>query len=171
MKRTKKLLTLIFALTCIFTFLSCSQKKEEEFPSKNVTVIIPNAPGGGTDRSVRGILEVAKKYTKANFIAENRPGAATAIGTSAIANAKADGYTIGAITVESVILPHVGQMPVDYTAFKPLAFTIGEPSVLTIKTDDKRFSNLKEFIEYAKANPGKLKVGTSGVNSIWYMMR
>ena len=86
MKRTKKILTLIFALTCIFTFLSCSQK-EEEFPSKNVTVIIPNAPGGGTDRSVRGILEVAKKYTKANFIAENRPGAATAIGTSAIANA------------------------------------------------------------------------------------
>lgn len=168
MKRTKKLLTLIFALTCIFTFLSCSQK-EEEFPSKNVTVIIPNAPGGGTDRSVRGILEVAKKYSKVNFIAENRPGAATAIGTSAIANAKADGYTIGTITVESVILPHVGQMPVDYTAFKPLAFTIGEPSVLTIKTDDKRFSNLKEFIEYAKANPGKLKVGTSGVNSIWYI--
>lgn len=112
---------------------------------------------------------MAKKYSKANFIAENRPGAATAIGTSAIANANPNGYTLGVITVESVILPHVGQMPVDYTAFRPLAFTIGEPSVLTIKSDDKRFSNFKEFVEYAKANPGKLKVGTSGVNSIWYI--
>lgn len=164
----KRLLNLFVALTCILYIFSCGQKTQE-FPSKNVTVIIPNAPGGGTDRSVRGILEVAKKYSKANFIAENRPGAATAIGTSAIANANPDGYTIGAITVESVILPHVGQMPVDYTAFRPLAFTIGEPSVLTIKSDDKRFSNLKDFIEYAKANPGKLKVGTSGVNSIWYI--
>lgn len=158
---------ILWLLLIIFIF-SCSEK-EVSFPNKDVTVIIPNMPGGGTDRSVRGILDVAKKYSEANFIVENRPGAATAIGTSAIANSKPDGYTLGAITVESVILPHVGQMPVDYTFFKPLAFTIGEPSVLTVKADDKRFSNVKEFVDYAKANPGKIKMGTTGVNSIWYI--
>ena len=161
----KKIVVLFISIIFI---LSCSAN-QKEFPSKDVRVIIPNAAGGGTDRSVRGIIDIAKKYSKANFIAENRPGAATAVGTAAIANSKADGYTLGAITVESVILPHVGQMPVDYTAFRPLAFTIGEPSVLTIKADDTRFSNLKEFIDYAKAHPGELKVGTTGVNSIWYI--
>lgn len=160
-----RLLLLVFLLITT----ACGDNKESKFPSKDVTVIIPNAPGGGTDRSVRGLLDVAKKYTDAQFIVENRPGAATAIGTSTIANAKADGYTLGAATVELAILPHIGQMPVDYTAFRPLVFTIGEPSVITIRSGDTRFKNFAELIAYAKSNPKKLKVGTTGFNSIWYI--
>lgn len=153
-------------LTLALFFGACAQNK---FPAKDVTVIIPNAPGGGTDRSVRGLLDIAKKYTGAKFIVENRPGAATAIGTAAIANAKPDGYTIGAATVELAMLPHINQMPVDHTAFKPLVFTIGEPGVITVKSDDARFKTAQEFIAYAKANPKKIKIGTTGVNSIWYV--
>ena len=156
-------------LLMVFFTISCGEKKEAAFPTKDVTVIIPNAPGGGTDRSVRGLLQIAQKYTEATFIVENRPGAATAIGTSAIANAKPDGYTLGAATVELAILPHVGQMPVDHTAFRPLVFTIGEPGVITVRSDDSRFKTFSELIAYAKANPKKLKVGTTGFNSIWYI--
>lgn len=159
-----KKLFLIFTATVFFG--ACAQQR---FPAKDVTVIIPNAPGGGTDRSVRGLIDIAKKYTPAKFIVENRPGAATAIGTAAIANANPDGYTIGAATVELAMLPHIGQMPVDHTAFKPLVFTIGEPGVITIKANDPRFKTAQEFIAYAKANPRKIKIGTTGVNSIWYV--
>ena len=137
----------------------------QSYPAKPVRLIVPFPPGGNTD--VLGRL-MAQKLTDAlgqQFFVENRPGASGVIGADAAAKSPPDGYTIffgttGVLSSAPALRATLSYDPVK--SFAPISALAGAPVVVTVSSA-MPVSSLKEFIEYAKARPGKLTYGSAGV--------
>ncbi len=140
------------------------------YPEKPVTFICVFPAGGAMDMTARALAEAARKYFPKPLAVVNRPGAAGTIGTAEVVQAKPDGYTIG-ITAVAVLTvqPHRTKLPFgspeDYT---PVIKLVNQPVCLTVK-QDAPWKNIQEFISYAKANPGKVRVGHPGIGTIPHM--
>lgn len=139
-----------------------------KFPTKSIEIIVPFAAGGGTDMVARAVANAAQDKLGQPVVVVNKTGGGGAVGMGEGAAAKPDGYTVTAITVELVTLPHLGLAPIDHTMFVPIVRLNMASSAITVKADAP-WKNLKEFMEYAKANPGKVKVGNSGPGAIWHL--
>jgi tripartite-type tricarboxylate transporter receptor subunit TctC len=138
------------------------------YPEKPITMIVAYSPGGGTDLIARHIQPFLEKYLGggARVVIVHRPGAGGEIGFAAIANAPADGYTIGFVNTPPLIT-----VPIERTAqfggpqrFDLLGNVIDDPCNFSVHADSE-IKNLKELAAYAKANPGKVTVGSSGIGS------
>lgn len=140
----------------------------DNFPSQPITIIVPNAPGGGTDISTRGLARVVEKYLPAQIRVVNRSGASGIVGTLTASRAKPDGYTLVMATVELAILPHLRRSPMSYKNFDFLVAPIAEPGALIVNSKSP-FNSVEEFMTYARQHPGKLRVGNSGIGSIWHL--
>ncbi len=147
----------VFALPCL------GVEDPDKFPSRPITMIIQWSPGGSTDLSGRKIADLASKILGQPIVVENKPGGGGVIGTTAIANAAPDGYTIGTIQYSATtLIPHLRSVPYktkeDFTwimQFSEYIFPFCVQSSSTWKT-------FKEFIEEARKNPGKLSYATQG---------
>ncbi len=154
----KKLCRLAFAI--LLLALTAQGAFAAQFPSKSIKVIVPFAPGGGVDVTVRMMVDLAPKYLNGQqLIVENMPGGGSVIGITAAAKAAPDGYTLLAYTpiaVSSVITKKTS-----YTteSFIPLTLYCLDPTILVVKADSPH-KNLKGFIAAAKAKP--LSVNTAG---------
>ncbi len=138
----------------------------QTFPAKAIRIIVPAAPGGGTDILSRMLSAKLTENLGQNMIIENRAGASTNIGTELVARSAPDGYTVLMATTPHAINPSLFTKlnfdPVrDFTMISQLALTqnvlLTHPSLPV--------SNVKEFIALAKARPGQLTAGTSGGTS------
>ena len=138
------------------------------YPEKPINLIVAYSPGGGTDLIARAIAPYLEKYLGggARMVIVHRPGAGGEIGFAAIANAPADGYTIGFVNTPPLIT-----VPIERSAqfggpqrFELLGNVIDDPCNFSVHSDAP-FRNLKELAEFAKANPGKVTVGSSGIGS------
>lgn len=139
------------------------------YPKDDITVIIPKNPGGGTDVSTRGLLQYMQNHLEgANFIATNKPDGGGVTGMVETANAKADGYTLGAVTVELAMFPHQGKCTVTYEDYAPICAQIAAPAALIVPADAP-YNTLDEFVEYCKSNPGTVQMGNSGMGAIWHV--
>lgn len=140
------------------------------YPTKNIDVVIPKNPGGGTDTSARTLIEFTKKALPKGvmFVPENKPAGNGIAGLIEVAKAKPDGYKLVMTTVELAMFPHEGKSPVTYADFTPLVTPIADPCSLVVKADAP-YKTLKEFLDAAKAAPGKIKVGNSGVGAIYHL--
>lgn len=140
------------------------------YPTKNIDVVIPKNPGGGTDTSARTLIEFAKKSLPKGvmFVPENKPAGNGVAGLIEVAKSKPDGYKLVMTTVELAMFPHEGKSPVTYADFTPIVAPIADPCAVVVKADAP-YKTLKEFIDAAKANPGKVKVGNSGVGAIYHL--
>jgi tripartite-type tricarboxylate transporter receptor subunit TctC len=138
----------------------------QTYPTKPVRIIVPYAAGGNTDFTARSIAEKLTETYKRQFIVENRPGAATNIGTEMVAKATPDGYTLlmgGAANAINMSL--FTKLPYDTLRdFDPIALCVQGANVLVIHPSLPA-KNLKELIALAKAQPGKLNYGSSGLGS------
>ncbi|TCO77413.1 tripartite tricarboxylate transporter substrate binding protein [Marinisporobacter balticus] len=146
------------------------QKNQEEsltFPNKNIQIIVPFSPGGGTDLVARAIADTSKKYFNKPVVVVNKTGAGGAVGIAEGIQAKPDGYTVTMITTEVITLENLGLSPFKYKDYQPVLQINEDPAALTVKADAP-YDTVKEFIEYAKKNPGKVKVGNSGTGAIWH---
>lgn len=120
------------------------------FPDKDVKVIVPFAPGGGVDVTVRYLSEVAPKYLGGkNLIVENMPGGGAVIGQTAGAKARADGYTLLAYTSSVISNPMQKKTTYKHTDFAPVLMYCFDPEVLVVPRDSP-FKTLKDFIEASK---------------------
>ncbi len=160
--RSKLVLALVLAAMVL------SPAAAQSFPRKAVTVICPWAPGGGTDTILRALSKEAEKYLGQTITVTNNTGGGGAVGHSAIMQAPADGYTVGMITFELSSLPPQGLIPFDYKAYDPLMRINADAAALTVHKDAP-FNTLKEFIEFARANPGRVAIGNSGPGSVWHI--
>src|SRR5687767_2468598 len=154
-----------FLLTVLFLL---SGAADAAYPEKPINLVVAYSPGGGTDLIARAIAPYLEKYLGggARIVIVHRPGAGGEIGFAAIANAPADGYTIGFVNTPPLIT-----VPIERTAqfggpqrFDLLGNVIDDPCNFSVHADSE-FRDLKGLAAYAKANPGKVTVGSSGVGS------
>jgi putative tricarboxylic transport membrane protein len=138
------------------------------YPEKPITMLVAYSAGGGTDLVARAITPYIEKYLGggAKLVIVNRAGAGGEIGFAALANAPADGYTIGFVNTPPLIT-----IPIERAAqfggpqrFELLGNIIDDPCNFSVHSDSE-IRTLKDLAEYARANPGKVTVGSTGVGS------
>jgi len=146
------------------------KKMVAQFPNKEIRLICPPKQGGLSDFITRTLAFFTEKETGAKIVVENRPGAAGATGMRFGATARSDGYTVTYVTVESTILKHRKDIneTVSYSDFELLARLNYGPASLSVKADSP-WQTFSDFINQARANPGRLNVGNSGQYSIWHL--
>lgn len=147
--------------------LVSAQPSAQDYPSHNVTVIVPFTPAGSTDLLARMAAQAWEQRLGKSFVVENRPGAGQQIGVNAVAKAAPDGYTLlmatsSAMGVNPTLYKKIAYDPVK--DFQPIAMMAHLPFILVVN-NDLPAKNLAEFIQYAKANPGKLSYGSGGVGA------
>lgn len=148
----------------------CTQSfgSSESYPSQNVEMIVPFAAGGGTDRTGRKLAELAGNHMDTEFYVSNRTGGSGSVGFNAIANANADGYTVGVTTVEVCTISHLGVANVDPGMLSSVMQYNFDPASLTVPADAP-YDSLSEFVDYAKNNPGEIRISNSGTGAIWHL--
>lgn len=135
----------------------------QQFPVKPITVIIPAAPGGGTDTFGRRIAEEAQKEFKQPLIVDNRGGGSGTIGLGQVVRAKPDGYTVGFVWNSPLTsVPHSLNVPYKSTDYSAL-MSIGFSSYVICAEPNFPANNGKELIELIRANPEKYTIGNDGV--------
>jgi tripartite-type tricarboxylate transporter receptor subunit TctC len=138
----------------------------QTYPTRPITLVVPIAPGGAVDGAARILSEKLQEKLEQPVIVENRPGAGSLIGTSAVAKAAPDGYTLLLMEPGAVLAKWLNKtVPFNVTEdFKPIAKVATTPLVL-VAHPSVTFHDVKELIAYSKANPRKLSVGAPGVGS------
>jgi len=139
---------------------------QDKFPTKPITLIVPFPAGGSTDRHLRAVAENASKHLGQNVIVENRPGAGGTLGPANMAkNAKPDGYTISLYPLGMLRMPYM--MKTDWDPIKDFTFIVGLSGYtfgFTVRADSP-FKTFNDYIEAARAKPGTIDYGSTGVGS------
>jgi len=141
----------------------------QPYPSQPINLVIPLAGGDATDTAARAMAEKLSQELKVSVVPTNRPGAGGALGTDLVVKGPKDGTMIGipnnaALVFRAILDPSSA----NYDPLKdltPLALAMRSPSILAIGADQP-FKTFPEMIEYAKKNPGKVRIGTAGVGSV-----
>lgn len=142
---------------------------QSDYPNKPIRMVVPYAPGGPADTVARLIAGKMAERLKQPVVAENRPGAGALIGGEAVAKAAPDGYTI--LSVGGAVYSRVFVKNPPFEVMKdltPISRTYGG-GLLLLVNGQVPARTLKEFLEYAKANRGKLNYGHSASNSMLAM--
>ncbi len=136
-----------------------------EYPERPITLIINYSAGGGIDLTIRALAKKAEKLLGQPVIPVNKPGSGGIIGIGALATSKPDGYTIGALTYSSLaIAPHI--YDVAYNPLKDFEYIMAHGRLIygpSVRADSP-FKTLKDLMQYAKANPGRIKYGVQGLS-------
>ena len=141
---------------------------QTSWPTKPVKIIVPFAPGGTTDILARAVAPALSNAFGQPFVVENRAGAGGNIGADAVAKAPADGYTLlmGTVGTHAINKALYAKMPYDSQKdFAPVTLVAGVPNVMVMNTEKAaalRINSVDDFIKYARANPGKLSMASSG---------
>ncbi len=150
-------------------FILTTEPQAQGFPNHPITLVLPMAPGDGIDVAGRAMGDELSKLLKVSIIPVNKPGAAATAGTDFVAKAKRDGYTILLTNNASVISTRILQPEnVPYDSFKdltPLALVTQNPALVAVRRDAP-YKNFSGWLDYAKKNPGKIRVSTMGVGSV-----
>lgn len=154
------------ALTSASLFIGPAQAAS--YPTKQIEMIVAFAAGGGTDLLARTLSDALKNHLSQPVGVVNKPGGSGAIGFSEVAASRPDGYKICMGTVEMVTLPPLGMVQFKVSDFKAIARLNAEPAAITVKSDAP-WNTIEEFLEYAKANPSKIRIGNSGTGAIWHL--
>jgi tripartite-type tricarboxylate transporter receptor subunit TctC len=158
------------ALLASLSVLSFGTAIAEDWPARNVTMIVPFPAGGSADILARAVAQELTEKLGKPFVIENRGGAGGNIGAAVVAKAKPDGYTILFTTPAPISLNKLmyRNMPYDpETDFEPVVLVAKSPLIIVAKGDG--FSDLKEMIAFAKENPGKINVGHPGNGTLGHI--
>lgn len=166
-------LTAIALLAGIAAVSFAAPAKADSYPSRDITFIVPFAPGGGTDPIGRQFAAGLEKALKgSNVDVENKPGGSATVGISTVVRARPDGYTIGLGTNAALVYQPLVNDGLIYKSpddYEPIVKMVELPSIIVVKGDAK-WKNLDEFLADAKANPGKMRASVSGLGTIVEMV-
>jgi tripartite-type tricarboxylate transporter receptor subunit TctC len=154
---------LVAGLSLFFSFAVAAQS----FPNRPLRIVVPVGPGGGFDFLGRIVSAKLGDRLGQSVVVENRPGAGSLVGTEVVAKAPHDGYTllVGGLTNIAANAGLYKSLPYDPIGdFKPLSLSVTYSLCLLARKDLPQ-STLKEVIDYARANPGKLTYASAGVAS------
>lgn len=157
----------VAAASAVFAF--AAPAAQAQWPDRPITMIVPYAAGGGTDATGRIIATLLEKELGKPVTVVNRVGGGGVTGHSAIAQAPADGYTIGIMTFEISTYAHMGVAPVSYRDFTPIALYNFDPASFHVRTESP-WKTGKEALAALKAEPTKYKMsGGGGVGGSWHL--
>ncbi len=157
----------VFCCAVLAAAMAHAAEPVKNFPSKPARIIVGYAPGGGVDMAARLVGQALAEEWKGTVVIDNRPGAAGGIGTEMTARAAADGYTMMLcnIATHGITPARVKKLPYDpIRDFSFLSRVGGNPNVLMAHASLPA-RTIPELVTYAKANPGKLSYGSSGVGA------
>jgi putative tricarboxylic transport membrane protein len=130
-------------------------------PEQTITVVVPYGAGGGTDLIFRPVVEEMKKQSPANIIVSNIGGAGSATGTNEVLNQPADGYTVLASGTHTVAATLQG-LTEGYRELEGIASLNWDPFIIAV-LKEKTWRSMKDLVEDAKKNPGKISLGNAGM--------
>lgn len=163
----KNTLTAVAVASTLAGALLAASTQAQQYPSRPIRAVVPLAPGGGTDTVGRLVFAKLSELLGQQIVVDNRGGGGGVIGTDLVAKATADGYTLlmGSITTNAVNPVLYKKLPYDHIRdFAPISMVGTVPNVLVVHSSVPAKS-VKEFIAYAKANPGKISYGSAGIGS------
>jgi len=155
---TARLLSVLFV---ILSLIVVAPIQAADFPTREVQIIIPWAPGGATDLIFRALGATTSKYLGKAVVVVNKPGGAGAVGYTEAMQARPDGYTLVSAITPLTILPHQVTTAFTYKSFEPVINVVDDPSMFMVRSDAP-WKSLAEFLDFAKKNPGMITVGNAG---------
>ena len=159
---------LIVGVACIASLAGLQAAAQTAWPNKPVRIVVPFAAGGTTDILARAMAPELSKAFGQPFVVENRAGAGGNIGADLVAKSPADGYTLlmGTVGTHGINKALYAKMPFDSQKdFAPITLVAGVPNVMVMNVDKAKalgINTVPDFVKYAKANPGKLSMASSG---------
>jgi tripartite-type tricarboxylate transporter receptor subunit TctC len=143
---------------------------QERFPSRPISLLVPFGPGGIADLTARAVAEVMSQRLGQPIVVENKPSAGSIVASQAVASAKPDGHTLLLMSNGNAV--SVGlfkKLPYDTQKAFAAISTLGYFDIGLFVPAGSRFASLRDVVAYAKANPGKLNVGTIAVGSTQHL--
>ncbi len=137
-----------------------------EYPERDIRVVVPWGAGGGTDGIVRKLTDLAEAEIGADMYVENVEGGISATGITQVMEADPDGYTVGALTYDSVVtVPWQGLLPsYDMGNLKLIARVTSEPDAIMVGSGSD-YGSIEDLVAAAKADPGNVRIGIQNIGS------
>ena len=149
-------------------FAGSEASAQQAWPNKPVRIVVPFAPGGTTDILARAVAPELTRVFGQSFFVDNKAGAGGNLGADIVAKSANDGYTLlmGTVGTHGINRALYNKLPFDpIKDFAPITVVAGVPNVMIMNADTAKARNINsvaDFITYAKANPGKLNMASSG---------
>ncbi|MBK6745325.1 tripartite tricarboxylate transporter substrate binding protein [Ottowia sp.] len=159
-QRLRLALPLVLAAPQIL--LAPSARAQQPWPSAPIRLVVPFPPGGSSDILGRLVAEHLARRLNANIFVDNKPGGTTQIGTELVANAHPDGHTLLLAAASSfTTLPNLRKLTYSLDSFEIIGGVADYIAVMAVRKT-LPIENVKQFVDYAKQNPGKLAFGSAG---------
>jgi tripartite-type tricarboxylate transporter receptor subunit TctC len=143
---------------------------QEKYPNKPIQFFVGYPAGGTTDLCARPLALAASKILGQPIVVLNKPGGASAVAMAFLKNEKADGYTIGILPTGAILSQHMRKVPYDSTKdFTPIMQYAVYLYGLVVKSDSP-WKTFQEFVDYARANPGKVRYSTAGSGTAQHLV-
>ncbi|UCZ53194.1 tripartite tricarboxylate transporter substrate binding protein [Bacillus shivajii] len=169
MKMKLKLFTIISTLSVFGMLLSgCNDSTEavSDFPSREIEMIIPWSPGGGSDIEGRLVTEHTQKKIDTDIVVINLPGVGGTVGLEDLEEMDANGYNLGQVHEGLIVAHHSGITPINYDDFEPIASMSSSDQILAISSD-LNIDSLEEFVEYGQSEGVRFGGTVSGIPRVW----
>ena len=152
------------------TLIGAAQVQAQTYPEKTIVLINPYAAGGPADVLARKLALQLRSELGQAVVVENKPGAAAALGTAFVSNAKPDGYTLlMGTSAGHVVTPLLQKVSYDGIADFSFIGIVTRQSNMLVVNSELKVSSVSELIDYAKANPGKLNFGSAGAGGATHL--
>ncbi len=167
MRAERKVVSILVLISC-FLCVGGPGSAQEKFPTRPIQFVIPWAAGGGGTVNAQALQPHFEKAIGGSIQIVNKPGGGGTIGWNYLANAAPDGYTVGVTNQSFILTQYTTRTGVSFKKVDPVIMVIDMPAALAVKTDAP-WKNFKEYISYAKANPGKVQMGNSGMGANYHV--
>ncbi|WP_339512345.1 tripartite tricarboxylate transporter substrate binding protein [Pseudomonas sp. RL_15y_Pfl2_60] len=151
----------LLSSTCLLTALPA----HADYPERNIQAVVPWSPGGATDNVARSLAALVEKELGQSLIISNRPGGTGVIGTSFVMKQRPDGYTLLIGAENPQLYPLLGLAKFDYSGLDLISL-IGQNMAVIATPPDSPWNSMEELLADAKANPGKLRMGSTGAGGL-----
>jgi tripartite-type tricarboxylate transporter receptor subunit TctC len=168
MQRNRRRLMALLLSGCLAGLVGQAAMAADPYPNKPIRLVVPFAAGGTTDILARAVAAELAKLPGWNVVVDNKPGAGGNIGADIVAKSAPDGYTLlmGTVGTHGINQSLYSKLPFDpIKDFTPITEVAAVPNVLVINpafAQQNKINNVRDLIAYARANPGKLNMASSG---------
>lgn len=166
--RLKKTTGKLILAAALVTLIMALSSNAASFPAKNLTFLIGTSPGGSNDLACRALIPGLESALGVKVVPEMLSGANGAVAAVKLGSLKPDGYTIYLHSQSLVMMQYTGQPQVNIKKYQPIAQVAEDIAALAVPIDAP-YNSLKEFIDYAKRNPNKIRISVSSIGNIWHI--